>query len=341
MCGRKIVILASIAFSCAACASTRSHTRGHRHVDRDDVTFAAELGYAVKLLGRAALGSGGLLGPGCPHARAARTPPRACRGKLPRHAARRCDPGGHAPGAAGWAVPDGDRRDRRPPVGRRDPRDLEHDGYYRNLPVLAPEDVVSAKLRAARRRRPPGRARAAGRPLRTHDLAAHRRAPAPPARWRGRARRRAPTARLGDLGLGAPRGPGSRLRARRDAPAPRPVGLGFAETRLGVTHKNRGDRRYPGANMMHAAPAPSAQCSGDRAPPVRPAHVGGARCGKCRRQEGRYALPPRLRVEGPAHASIHVIGKREVWAATRGTKAQYVCSRTHRRRPSARRTRLP
>ncbi len=235
----KIAILASIAFHAHVRIDQVSH-EGIDTLDRDDVTFAAELGYAVKLLGRAALGSGGISASVAPTLVPHGHPLARVEGSfnavmLRGDAIREVTLQG--PGAGGVETATAVIGDLLSVVGTRGTGFLQHDGYYRNLPGAGPRGRRERKLRAARRRRPPGRARAAGRSLRSaRHLAAHRR-PAPPARWRGRARAADAPGAARRPRLGAPRGPGSRLRARRDAPAPRPVGLGFAETRLGVTDK--------------------------------------------------------------------------------------------------------
>ena len=118
----KMAILASIAFHAHVRIDQVPH-EGIDTLDIVDVEFANELGYAVKLLGRAALGERRRLGLGLPHARAARPPARARRGQLQRgHAARRRDPRGHAAGPRRRWRRDGDRRDRRPALGDRHAR---------------------------------------------------------------------------------------------------------------------------------------------------------------------------------------------------------------------------
>lgn len=84
---------------------------------------------------------------------------------------------------------------------------------------------------------------------------------------------------------------------------------------------------------MHAAPAPLPK---DAAGIVRllsaPNTSGRASWNVVIKKDGtRYRLDYAWRTSG--QVSIHVLsGKKEVWAATRGAKAQYVCSRT---RPAA------
>jgi hypothetical protein len=86
-------------------------------------------------------------------------------------------------------------------------------------------------------------------------------------------------------------------------------------------------------DVMHAAPAPLPK---DPAGIVRllsaPNTSGRASWNVVIKKDGtRYRLDYAWRTSG--QVSIHVLtGKREVWAATRGSKAQYVCSRT---RPDA------
>jgi hypothetical protein len=85
--------------------------------------------------------------------------------------------------------------------------------------------------------------------------------------------------------------------------------------------------------MMHAAPVALPK---DPAGIVRllsaPNTSGRASWNVVIKKDGsRYRLDYAWRTSG--HVSIHVLsGKKELWAATRGTKAQYVCSRT---RPAA------
>ena len=81
--------------------------------------------------------------------------------------------------------------------------------------------------------------------------------------------------------------------------------------------------------MMHAAPAPLPHNAAGIVRLLSDQHTSGrASWNVVVKKDGtRYRLD--YAWKGSAHVSIHVIfGKREVWAATRGTKAQYVCSRT-------------
>ncbi len=115
----KLAILASLAF------------HRHLHIDDvpfegidtlhdDDVAFANELGYAVKLLAHARLSAEGIAASVGARARAARAPAGTRQRQLQRrHAARPGDPRDHAAGARRRRRRDRDRRDRRPAVGAR------------------------------------------------------------------------------------------------------------------------------------------------------------------------------------------------------------------------------
>jgi hypothetical protein len=87
--------------------------------------------------------------------------------------------------------------------------------------------------------------------------------------------------------------------------------------------------------MMHASPAPLPK---DPAGIVRllsaPNTSGRASWNVVIKKDGtRYRLDYAWRTSG--QVSIHVLsGKREFWAATKGSKAQYVCSRTRPAAPS-------
>jgi homoserine dehydrogenase len=142
----KIAILASIAFHAHVRIDQVSH-EGIDTLDRDDVTFAAELGYAVKLLGRAALGSGGISASVAPTLVPHGHPLARVDGSfnavmLRGDAIREVTLQG--PGAGGVETATAVIGDLLSVVGTRGTGFLQHDGYYRNLPVLAPEDVVSA-----------------------------------------------------------------------------------------------------------------------------------------------------------------------------------------------------
>jgi hypothetical protein len=81
--------------------------------------------------------------------------------------------------------------------------------------------------------------------------------------------------------------------------------------------------------MMHAAPAPLPHNAAGIVRLLSDQHTSGrASWNVVVKKDGtRYRLD--YAWKGSAHVSIHVVfGKKEVWAATRGTKAQYVCSRT-------------
>ena len=115
----KLAILASLAF------------HRHLHIDDvpfegidtlhdDDVAFANELGYAVKLLAHARLSAEGIAASVGARARAARAPAGTRQRQLQRrHAARPRDPRDHAAGARRRRRRDRDRRDRRPALGAR------------------------------------------------------------------------------------------------------------------------------------------------------------------------------------------------------------------------------
>ena len=197
----KIAILASIAFHAHVRIDQVPH-EGIDTLDRDDVTFAQELGYSVKLLGRAALGADGISASVAPTLVPLNHPLARVEGSfnavmLRGDAIREVTLQG--PGAGGDETATAVIGDLLSVVGTRGTGFLQHDGYYRNLPVLAPEDVVSAQLRAPVRGRPAGRARAArGALRRAWHLAAHGRAAAAPRRRRGAGAAHAP---------GAPRRP--------------------------------------------------------------------------------------------------------------------------------------
>ena len=142
----KIAILASIAFHAHVRIDQVSH-EGIDTLDRDDVTFAAELGYAVKLLGRAALDPGGISASVAPTLVPHGHPLARVDGSfnavmLRGDAIREVTLQG--PGAGGVETATAVIGDLLSVVGTRGTGFLQHDGYYRNLPVLAPDDVVSA-----------------------------------------------------------------------------------------------------------------------------------------------------------------------------------------------------
>jgi homoserine dehydrogenase len=142
----KIAILASIAFHAHVRIDQVPH-EGIDTLDSDDVTFAQELGYSVKLLGRAALGADGISASVAPTLVPLNHPLARVDGSfnavmLRGDAIREVTMQG--PGAGGDETATAVIGDLLSVVGTRGTGFLQHDGYYRNLPVLAPEDMVSA-----------------------------------------------------------------------------------------------------------------------------------------------------------------------------------------------------
>jgi homoserine dehydrogenase len=142
----KIAILASIAFH----AHVRIDQVPYEGIDTlsaDDVTFAGELGYAVKLLGRAALGADGIsasVGPTLvPHGHPLARVDGSFNAVMLRGDAIR-EVTLQGPGAGGDETATAVIGDLLSVVGTRGTGFLQHDGYYRNLPVLAPEEAESA-----------------------------------------------------------------------------------------------------------------------------------------------------------------------------------------------------
>ena len=142
----KMAILASIAFHAHVRIDQVPH-EGIDTLDRDDVSFADELGYAVKLLGRAALGDDGisasvsptLVPHGHPLARVAGSFNAVMlRGDSIREVTLQ------GPGAGGDETATAVIGDLLSVIGTRGTGFLQHDGYYRNLPVLTPDETVSA-----------------------------------------------------------------------------------------------------------------------------------------------------------------------------------------------------
>jgi homoserine dehydrogenase len=142
----KMAILASIAFHAHVRIDQVPH-EGIDTLDRDDVSFADELGYAVKLLGRAALGEDGisasvsptLVPHGHPLARVEGSFNAVMlRGDSIREVTLQ------GPGAGGDETATAVIGDLLSVIGTRGTGFLQHDGYYRNLPVLTPDEAVSA-----------------------------------------------------------------------------------------------------------------------------------------------------------------------------------------------------
>jgi homoserine dehydrogenase len=142
----KMAILASIAFHAHVRIDQVPH-EGIDTLDRDDVTFAHELGYAVKLLGRAALGEQGISASVAPTLVPHGHPLARVEGSfnavmLRGDSIREVTLQG--PGAGGDETATAVIGDLLSVVGTRGTGFLQHDGYYRNLPVLAPDEQVSA-----------------------------------------------------------------------------------------------------------------------------------------------------------------------------------------------------
>ena len=142
----KMAILASIAFHAHVRIDQVPH-EGIDTLDRDDVSFAQELGYAVKLLGRATLGDDGISASVAPTLVPHNHPLARVEGSfnavmLRGDAIREVTLQG--PGAGGDETATAVIGDLLSVVGTRGTGFLQHDGYYRNLPVLVPDDVVSA-----------------------------------------------------------------------------------------------------------------------------------------------------------------------------------------------------
>jgi homoserine dehydrogenase len=142
----KIAILASIAFHAHVRIDQVPH-EGIDTLDRDDVTFARELGYAVKLLGRAALDEEGVSATVSPTLVPIGHPLARVEGSfnavmLRGDAIREVTLQG--PGAGGDETATAVIGDLLSVVGTRGTGFLQHDGYYRDLPVLAPGQVRSA-----------------------------------------------------------------------------------------------------------------------------------------------------------------------------------------------------
>jgi homoserine dehydrogenase len=142
----KMAILASIAFHAHVRIDQVPH-EGIDTLDRVDVSFADELGYAVKLLGRAALGEDGISASVSPTLVPHGHPLARVEGSfnavmLRGDAIREVTLQG--PGAGGDETATAVIGDLLSVVGTRGTGFLQHDGYYRNLPVLTPDEAVSA-----------------------------------------------------------------------------------------------------------------------------------------------------------------------------------------------------
>jgi homoserine dehydrogenase len=142
----KMAILASIAFHAHVSIDQVPH-EGIDTLDRVDVSFADELGYAIKLLGRAALGEDGISASVAPTLVPHGHPLARVEGSfnavmLRGDAIREVTLQG--PGAGGDETATAVIGDLLSVVGTRGTGFLQHDGYYRNLPVLAPDEQVSA-----------------------------------------------------------------------------------------------------------------------------------------------------------------------------------------------------
>jgi homoserine dehydrogenase len=116
-------------------------------LDRDDVSFANELGYAVKLLGRAEIGESGISASVAPTLVPHGHPLARVEGSfnavmLRGDAIREVTLQG--PGAGGDETATAVIGDLLSVVGTRGTGFLQHDGYYRNLPVLAPDEARTA-----------------------------------------------------------------------------------------------------------------------------------------------------------------------------------------------------